>query len=125
MPKTPRTASPANWAIVPPNRSRIAFVCSKKRTITRCNDSGSSLSPSGVDPTMSVKRTVTVLRSSVEDSLERDRSCPHSGQYVAPSGTDAEHEPQTCVSDPPQAMQKRADLGFASPQKGQPAMAQL
>ena len=47
-----------------PWRSRTPFISSKYRDMTRRSDSGSSRSPSAVDPVTSAKRTVTVLRTS-------------------------------------------------------------
>jgi hypothetical protein len=59
------------------------------RAITRRNDSGSSCSPSAVEPVTSAKRTVTILRAS------RD---------------------PVAASSAPHALQKRALSGFAWPQ---------
>ena len=80
------TASPMNFSNVPPCRSRHALATSKKLAITRRNDSGSSRSPSAVEPVTSAKSTVTVFRTS---------------RPAAPSNL------------PPQWLQNRAPSGFA------------
>ncbi len=68
---------------------------SKNVVITRLTDSGSSRSPSGVEPTTSQKTTVRVLRVSPDDA-------------ATSWGSGSAH-----------AMQKRARAGFISPQTGQ------
>src|SRR5438477_267999 len=62
-----------------------ARIASKKRCMTRLTDSGSSPSPSAVEPTTSQKTIVTVLRAS-DDASARTRAAPHSPQNLLVSG---------------------------------------
>ena len=64
IPNTAITALPMNFSTVPPWRSSALFISSKYRDITRRSDSGSSFSPSAVEPVTSQNTTVTVLRTS-------------------------------------------------------------
>jgi hypothetical protein len=61
-PNTAMTASPMNFSTVPSCDSTIDFIRSKYRASTPCSASGSTDSPSAVDPTMSQNSTVTTLR---------------------------------------------------------------
>ena len=63
IPNTAITASPMNFSTVPPWRSIIARISSKYRLITASSASGSSSSPSAVEPVTSQNSTVTTLRS--------------------------------------------------------------
>ena len=56
------TASPMNFSTVPPCPSTIAFIRSKYRESIVRNASGSTDSPSAVEPVTSQNSTVTVLR---------------------------------------------------------------
>jgi len=98
-PKTAITASPMNFSTVPPWRSRISFADANVRPRMRRIDSGSSRSPMAVEPVTSLKRIVTVLRTS--------RACPAPG--AAPSAA-------------PQLPQKRKPSGFVPPQDAHVAM---
>jgi hypothetical protein len=51
-----------NFSTVPPCDSTIAFIRSKYRARTACKASGSTDSPSAVEPTTSQKSTVTTFR---------------------------------------------------------------
>ena len=64
IPNTAMTASPMNFSTVPPWSSISARIASKYRAMTFRRDSGSSCSPSWVDPVTSQKRIVTVFRTS-------------------------------------------------------------
>src|SRR5512141_1296682 len=99
MPKTAITASPMNFSTVPPWRSIASVIAAKYRDITRRTASGSSRSPSAVDPVTSQKITVTVFLTS-----------------PAAVGADS-------GSGLPQALQNLAPPGFSAPQFGQAAMA--
>ena len=61
-PKTAITASPTNFSTVPPARSTGVRMASNQRVITARRASGSSRSPSSVEPATSQKSTVTVFR---------------------------------------------------------------
>ena len=94
MPKTAITASPTNFSTDPPWCSSVLRATSNQRPITRRSDSGSCRSPSVVELLTSLKRTVTVLRTS------------RGGVRGAASGA-------------PHALQKRASSGFSRPHAGQ------
>ncbi len=64
IPNTAMTASPMNFSTVPPWSSISARIASKYLAMTFRRDSGSSCSPSCVDPVTSQKRIVTVFRTS-------------------------------------------------------------
>ena len=64
IPNTAITASPMYFSTVPPWRSSTVRISSKKRDMRLRSDSGSSCSPSDVDPVTSQNRTVTVFRTS-------------------------------------------------------------
>ena len=93
MPKTAITASPMNFSTVPPWLSITAAISSKYRPITRRRASGSSRSPSAVEPVTSAKTIVTTFRTSA------------AGASASPSGV-------------AQFWQKRALSAFSSPQEG-------
>ena len=94
MPNTAMTASPANFCTVPPCLASSVWAAPYQRPITWERASGSSRSPSPVEPLRSLKTTVTTLR--------------------APAG-----RPATAGRGRPQARQKRARSGFGSAQFGQ------
>ena len=56
------TASPMSFSIVPPWRSTTSRMRSNQRSIAQRSVSGSTRSPSAVDPTTSAKTIVTILR---------------------------------------------------------------
>ena len=62
IPNTAITASPMNFSTVPPWRSMIARISEKYRFITPRRTSGSSSSPSAVEPVTSQNTAVTTLR---------------------------------------------------------------
>ena len=74
-----------NFSTVPPCRSTISRISSKYRPIVRRIASGSSRSPSAVDPVTSQKTTVTVLRTSRRPAGAAS-SAPHAPQKRNPSG---------------------------------------
>jgi Carbon-nitrogen hydrolase len=61
--ETASTASPTNFSVVPPKRSACAFTSSNSSPCRSRTSSGSSFSPSAVDPVRSAKRIVTTRRS--------------------------------------------------------------
>ena len=63
------TASPMNFSTVPPCRSSTSRAVSKNRDITQRTDSGSSRSPSAVEPVTSANTSVTILRASCATAL--------------------------------------------------------
>ena len=63
-PKTAMIASPMNFSTRPPCRSTKSVAMPNRRARTARTSSGSSASPSAVDPTTSANRTVTSRRSS-------------------------------------------------------------
>ena len=73
MPKTAITASPMYFSTVPPWRSITVRISLKYRWMTSRRDSGSSSSPSAVEPVTSQNRTVTVLRAVGGGPLDRQR----------------------------------------------------
>ncbi len=86
-PNTAITASPMNFSTVPPWCSTITFMRSKYAASTARCRSGSSCSPSAVEPTTSQNSTVTTLRCPRRDAAMPGRA-PHSGQNLnAPSET--------------------------------------
>ena len=62
-PKTATTASPANFSTLPPNSATSACIRSKNARWTLWRSSGSSRSPSCVEPTTSQNSAVTSFRS--------------------------------------------------------------
>ena len=84
------TASPMNFSTVPPWRSIAACIASKKRSITRRSDSGSSASPIAVEPTTSQNTIVTVLRTSERGSVWTSGAA-HSPQNRFVSGLSCPH----------------------------------
>ena len=92
MPNTAMTASPMNFSTLPPWRSITAAI-SSKRPITRRSASGSSRSPSAVEPVTSANTIVTTFRTSAV------------GAPGSPSGV-------------AQFWQNRARSAFSSPQVG-------
>jgi hypothetical protein len=80
------TASPMNFSTVPPWRSSTARTASKQAPMSRRNVSGSSLSPSAVEPVTSVNRTVTVLRIPRPDPAASS-AAPQRPQNRKSSGT--------------------------------------
>src|SRR5262245_51835243 len=96
-PNTPSAASPTNLSSVPPNRS----ISSRSRAWygrrVAFTSSGSARSARSVNPTRSQNRTLTIRRSSAGAGPAPDRRMP-------------------------QAEQKRAAVGFSSPQEGQRTM---
>ena len=90
MPNTAMTASPMNFSTEPPWRSSAVRIASKYRAITLRIDSGSSCSPSSVEPVTSQNTIVTILRTSAGASAAPRRS-PQTEQKFAPS---AFSEPQ-------------------------------
>ena len=91
------TASPMNFSTVPPSASISSRIAIAYAPRTSCRSSGSSSSPSGVEPVMSAKRTVTSLRS------------------AAPT-------PSSAASGRPQCEQKRASSAFSPAQAGHAVM---
>src|SRR5580658_1308498 len=89
-PKTAMTASPMNFSTVPPCCSITFRAASKYRRITSRRLSGSSRSPSAVEPVTSQKSTVTVLRWAREGAV--------------------------VFSDAPHPLQKAASSAFSRPQ---------
>src|SRR5207247_4363151 len=90
--------------------SRIA---SAQACITSRKRSGSSRSPSAVDPVTSAKRIVTTLRSSPPAALSTGD--PQAGQNRAPSGI---ADPQTehgAASGLPHVAQNRAPAALSEP----------
>jgi hypothetical protein len=79
IPKTAMTASPTNFSTVPPWRSITSRKASKYRLIAKRIASGSSRSPSVVEPTTSEKTMVTVLRPPGDMSS----GLPHAEQNLA------------------------------------------
>ena len=65
-PKRAITASPMNFSTVPPCRSTIVFISPKYLASTLRSASGSTDSPSAVEPTTSQNSTVTTLRCTRE-----------------------------------------------------------
>ncbi len=80
-----------NFSTVPPWCSSAALVASKKRVTTPRTDSGSSRSPSPVEPDRSQKTTVTTLRSSCCAGVASSRTEPQAGQKRAPAGAPWPH----------------------------------
>jgi hypothetical protein len=95
IPNTAMTASPMNFCTVPPWASSTARMRPYQRAMSCDSDSGSSRSPSSVEPVTSPKTTVTSLRV-----------------WRGPSPVGA----ASCV---PQFEQKRAASGLTCPQAGQ------
>ena len=100
MPKTAITASPMNFSTVPPWRSIASVIAAKYRDITRRTASGSSRSPSAVDPVTSQKITVTVFLTS-----------------PATVGVGLGERAATGVAEP-------GSVGFSAPQFGQAVIAE-
>jgi hypothetical protein len=99
MPNTAITASPMNFSTLAPWRSRTPRAVSKYRDISLRVASGSSRSPSAVDPVTSQKSTDTVLRTS------------RAGVSLS--------------SGEPQLEQNRAPASFSLPQLGHAAMCRV
>jgi hypothetical protein len=79
-PKTAITASPMNFSTDPPWRSTIAFMRSKYRASRARSASGSSCSPSSVEPVTSQNNTVTTFRCSRDGSGDAVSAAPQYGQ---------------------------------------------
>src|SRR6266516_4206864 len=82
--------------------------------------SGSSRSPSPVDPLTSANSTVTSLRSwpaSCPAGAGSGTGAPHAGQNRAPSGSAAPHRAQETPSGVPQDAQNLAPSAFWVPQR--------
>ena len=77
------TASPTNFSTVPPWCSIAARERSKYRTMIARTVSGSTRSPSSVEPTTSQNRSVATLRRSGRGSTS---SAPQAAQNRASSG---------------------------------------
>ena len=113
-PNTATIASPMNFSTVPPCRSSVACIASKYRHITRRSDSGSSRSPSAVEPTTSVKTTVTTFRVSASLGWASSRS-PQASQNRASASFSRPQEPQTMSADPtPKARQSAEEAERAT-----------
>ena len=79
--------------------------------------SGSSCSPSAVEPARSAKRTVTTRRSRRSSAIPRNApvsAVPQAEQNAAPGAASTPHAGQVIASDAPQALQKRASSSFAA-----------
>ena len=75
-----------NFSTVPPWRSSTVRISSKYRPITRRIDSGSSCSPSEVEPVTSANRTVTVLRTSPPGAAGSPSGAEQKGQNTKSAG---------------------------------------
>ena len=75
-----------NFSTVPPWRSMTSCMRPNQRCIAHRNVSGSTRSPSAVDPTTSAKITVTSLRRSPTETEAPGAGAPHAGQNREPSG---------------------------------------
>src|SRR2546426_4715944 len=84
-PNTAMTASPMNFSTVPPQDAMAADIAEKYASRTERSRSGSSRSPSSVEPMTSANRIDTSLRSSAARSTGRS-DAPHPGQNSNPSG---------------------------------------
>ena len=85
MPNTAMTASPMYFSTVPPCRSIAARIVSKYRDCTSRMDSGSSCSPSAVEPVTSQNTMETVLRTS-RAGATGESGVEHAGQNAKSSG---------------------------------------
>ena len=83
--------------------------------------SGSSRSPSAVDPVMSANRIVATLRSSTAGD-DAESSAPQLAQNRAPAATGALQRGHAAVSEPPHSGQKRAPSVTDAPQAGHDAI---
>ena len=79
IPKTPMTASPMKFSTVPPWRSIASPIRPNQRCIAQRSVSGSTRSPSAVEPTTSANTTVTTFRRSPAAGAA-DTGAPHAGQ---------------------------------------------
>src|SRR5438105_7935157 len=113
-PKAAITASPMNFSTVPPSASSSSRIAFPYDCITSRNRSGSSRSPSAVDPVTSANRTVTTFRSWPRFGNAVDD--PHEGQKRASSGSGKPQVAQAVMSGLPHAAQKRAPAAFSDPQ---------
>jgi hypothetical protein len=80
--------------------------------------SGSSCSPSVVDPVTSANTTVTSLRS-VPGAAAGSTGSPQAGQNRAASGRGAPQRRHTAARGEPQEAQKRLSAGLDAPQTSQ------
>ena len=87
MPNTAITASPMNFSTVP-RGARAPAHRVKYRAMTLRSDSGSSCSPSSVEPVTSQNTIVTVFRTSAA-AWERGKCSPQSEQNFAPAAFSA------------------------------------
>ena len=85
-PKIAITASPTNFATVPPCRSRTERSWAWYGCRSRCTSSGSIRSERAVNPTRSANSTVTTLRSSRRGRASPSSGEPHALQNRAPVG---------------------------------------
>ena len=88
-PNTAITASPMNFSGLPRRAVSSSEAASKKRPSSSRERSASNRCARPVESTMSAKRTVTILRSSV--STSDPAAAPQLGQYRAPSGIGSPH----------------------------------
>src|SRR5215217_6952877 len=110
MPNTAMTASPMNFSTVPPCRSRTRRVVRKKRDTTCRTVSGSRRSPSSVEPAMSAKTTVTVLRALRSNSGAAASGMPQAEQKRASFGPNLPHAPHTAMA---RSLNRRSKTGRA------------
>src|SRR5829696_7478400 len=110
MPNTAMTASPMNFSTVPPCRSRTRRVVRKKRDTTWRTVSGSRRSPSSVEPAMSAKTTVTVLRALRSNSGAAASGLPQAEQKRASFGPNLPHTPHTAMA---RSLNRRSKTGRA------------
>ena len=82
-----------NFSTDPPWRSRTARIASNQRPMIERSASGSSRSPSPVEPVMSANTTVTTLRASRAGSGAA-RAAPHAMQKRATSALSVEQTGQ-------------------------------
>src|SRR5438445_2544859 len=121
-PKTAITASPMNFSGRPRSASSSSAAAPKNWPRTSRARSASSLRPSPVESTMSAKRTVTILRSSVPTS--GPTAAPQFGQNRAPSGSG---RPQTAhvMTIPAEYAARHERSQDQGPQQGPPLLAAL
>ena len=91
-------ASPMNFSTVPPHDAMAADIAEKYVARRDRRRSGSSCSPSSVDPVTSANRTVTSLRSSAVRSAGLSDD-PQEGQNSKPSGFSAPQFAQVTTSE--------------------------
>ncbi len=87
-----------NFSTVPPCRATARSISSKYRAMTPARASGSSRSPSSVEPVTSQNTTVTVLRTSDDaDAAAASRGAPQNGQNANSAELSRPQEPQVTI----------------------------